>query len=498
MSNNESTQSNDQNEQVNQNIALDFTELQNKAFNQVRDYLIRDINNVPKKYSKEQIRKYYTNPKNFEKQLREVSRYFYVSSNHYMRLINYFGSMLTLDNFLRPLLYNKENFDKESFMRSYNKSEKYIENYNIKHEFGKITAILVSEGVFFGYERRSGNNLVIQRMPSDYCRISGIEDGIYTYELNMKFFDQRNIDINNYSDEIQLLFRRYQVSNKQWQEVSSENGVCFVFDEEVPYNIPPFSGIFEEILDIVEAKELLKDKDKLENFKLIHQKIPFKKDPRSEKDFLLSLDSVGMFHKNIKSVLPSSIGLVSSPMEIGGITLEKKKDVIGSGFAQAEESLYDSSGVSKGLFNSKNNNAMSLGKGITVDEGMMFKLLRQFERFLKKRLSGASSKQYPFKVVIPDLTIYNRKEKFDQYLKAAQYGFPKSYVAASMGSSLSEVNDMNFFENEILDMSENMIPVSSSHTSSEQNGGGRPMKEESELTPNGEKTRANDGNNLGS
>lgn len=478
------TKNND--EQVRE-VALDFTQLQRIAWNELREFLNSDSIRI-NKYSRDDIRRYLKNPESYTRQLQEVSLYLYISSGYYMRVINYFSSMLTLDHIVVPYGIDKQTLNASTFKKNYNKVVDYIESYNIKHELPLVIFLLLINGVYFGYERWAGNNFTIQKLPTNYCKITGIENGIFTFSMNMRYFDKPNVNVKNFADEIQKLYERYRSSGEEWQPISASNGVCFVFSPHLPWQIPPFSGIFEDVMDIEDYKEMDRTKQKMDNFKLIQQKIPFKDKPTSERDFLISLESVKMFHNNIKKVLPKNVGLVSSPMELIEINVEQKRDYLYEGASKAKEGLFDASGVSKGLFNSVHNNAVSINRGINVDEAFLFPLLRQFERFFKYRLSQFNTRQYKFKLLFPDLTRYNWKEKYEQYLKASQFGFPKSFVAASLGYSVSDLEGLNFLENDYLGLVDEMVPVVSTHTSSNKDRG-RPQKDDNELSPSGEQTR---------
>ena len=100
-----------------------------------------------------------------------------------------------------------------------------------------------------------------------------------------------------------------------------------------------------------------------------------------------------------------------------------------------------------------------------------------------------------FKVTFLDCSPFNRKELGDMYLKACQYGVPMvSYYCASQGLSQSEMDCMNFLENEVLNIKSTFIPLQSSSTqSSDGNGatqeGGAPQKDIDELSESGEQNR---------
>lgn len=475
----------------NSGIALDFTSLQIQAMNELKSLYSSERG---RKYSREQIRKFLENPQMYEKHLREASLYLASTSSQYLRLILYMAKMLTLDYIVVPYGIKPEDVTNKAFITNYKKSEDYMKTFNVKHELGKILTVVMMEDVFYGYERRVGDSCMIQRLPSNYCKIIGMEDGLFTFAFNMEYFNSDKSKLANFPDEFEEMYRQYKATHQAWQPVNTKKAVCFKFREDLTYALPPFTAIFEEVLDLEDLKDLVKSKNKLENFKLLLQKIPFKKDPKSEKDFLISLPSVKMFHNNIKAVLPEQIGLISSPMDIEEFDFQPKSSSLKNSVLEAEEEIFNSAGISSALFNSGNKTSTGLNKAIVTDEGLMFGMLRQFERFFNKRLGQLTSRAYKFIVMFPDLTIYNRSEMLDKYLKTAQYGFPKTLVASALGMTTTELVSLNILENEYLKLDTHLIPLSSSHTQSGKDGEDKRKKSDSEITDKGVQTRDSESN----
>lgn len=420
-------------------------------------------------------------PRRNSKQLIETSRYLSASSSYYMRLMLYMARMTTLDFMVSPNSLDREVIleDEEKFKETYLEALKYIESFNIKHEFGKILLTMVVEDVFYGYERRrtqGGRSIsTIQQFPADYCRLTGVSDGNFTFAFDMSYFGYDVEKLKSFPREFTTMYKNYLNTNEAWQPVDPRKGVCFKFREDLDYLFPPFAAIMPDILDHQETKDLLKSKNKLENFKFYQQKIPFKKDARSEKDYLINLKSVKMFHDNFKTILPDEIGLVSTPMEIEEYSFEKKNNNLGNAAKEGRDEIFDSAGLPSGLFiNSGSKSAVALIKAIQTDEAIMFHVLRQFERFFNNRLAYRF-KDYSFKTVFPDLTVYNREDKTDQFLKLAQYGVANKFlVASSIGLSGTDLVGMTTLENDIFGLDELLTPLQSSHTAS-----GGPDKKES-------------------
>jgi hypothetical protein len=178
-------------------------------------------------------------------------------------------------------------------------------------------------------------------------------------------------------------------------------------------------------------------------------------------------------------------------MEVSAVNFEKTQNqdkIIGF----AESSFYKSAGISVLLFNSEAGGSIGLTHSIKTDEEFVLHLYRQFEKWITFQISKVTGK-YKFKIFFPDITYFNKSEKFDEYLKAAQFGMPKSLVACSMGLTPNDFMSLTNWENEI-DLISELRPLQSSHTSNGADEGGRPSKKVEDLKETGLKTRDTGGN----
>ena len=121
---------------------------------------------------------------------------------------------------------------------------------------------------------------------------------------------------------------------------------------------------------------------------------------------------------------------------------------------------------------------------------MCFKVLRQFERWVNRRLKSVSGKP-KFAVSFLDVTIYNWKQKVDQYIKLGQYGRPmRMAIDAAMSYTPTMTVGMSYLENVILNLESLEVPLKSSNTMSGDGESGRPTNESNgePLTEAGEQT----------
>ncbi|MEW5569607.1 hypothetical protein [Rossellomorea marisflavi] len=468
---------------------------------QLSKLILNDLNNTSNrssltiKYTKEQIMKFLDNPEQSEKQLRDLSDYLFKVSSNYKRLVQYFSGMLRFDYVVEPYNLDVSKVSKDAFQKQYLENIHLLEKMNLPHEFTKILRHAFKEDVFYGYEYMEKESYFIQKLDPNYCKISSIEDGVFNYAFDFSFF--KNVrEVKNYPEEFQIKYTLYKkdASKYRWQELDSDNTICFKVNEELNFPLPPFTQVFEAIYDIDENKRMRRIKTKMDNYMILTQRIPLNEKDGEANKFLIDLDTAIAFHNKASESLPEEVGLITSPMEIDAIKLERKNNDYDN-VAEAERNYYNAAGVSQLLFNGASATSSSLSKSIVTDEQIVFMCLQQFERWVNRKLKQIGKGKYKFRVRFLETTRLNVDGVRDSLLKAAQYGMPvKSALASTMGLTPSSLVSMAYLENELLGLPDKLIPLSSAHTLSGKDGAGAPTKSDDEISESGEKTRETDGN----
>ena len=116
----------------------------------------------------------------------------------------------------------------------------------------------------------------------------------------------------------------------------------------------------------------------------------------------------------------------------------------------------------------------------TINDQMInFKMMRQIARWINRKLKRVST-NYRFKINFLNVTHYNQAEMHSQFLKDGQYGLPvRTAIMATQGFSAADTENLSFLENNILNLSKNEVPLTSSNTQSSE--GGRPTNAEEGL-----------------
>ena len=455
----------------------------------------RQNNPTYSRYQKSDVVNYLSNPASNEKALRDMSIYLYNSSNYYRRLIQYFSNMATFAFTISPIKFDMSKPVNESkFLKAYSNANNLLTIMNIPHEFTQILEVAYRDDVYYGLTWETKDSFMFQKLDPTYCKISSKEDGVYNFAFDFSYFDSHSEELPNYLPEFATMYNTYKShgSSLRWQEIDPKKSICIKINESDLIPIPPFVSLFSALADIEDYRAIAKNASETNNYKMISLRIPI---DEKTGNFLIDGNLAKDFYKQLLNVLPENIGAIMTPMEVddwdfnnaGGMT---DSDIV----AKAESSLWAQAGVNKLLFGGGDDpSASTLALSTINDQAIVFRVLRQIERWINRKLKWLSG-TYKFRINILDVTRYNQKEMHDQYIKDGQYGLPsRSAIMATSGLQSTDLKGMEYLENVILNLSEYEVPLKSSNVqSSESADVGRPKLDDTALTDAGEQSREQD------
>ena len=196
--------------------------------------------------------------------------------------------------------------------------------------------------------------------------------------------------------------------------------------------------------------------------KIIVQKLPIDKNG----DLIFDVDEARDIHNNAVAMLQHSVGtdIITTFADIDSIDLSDARNVDNDDLERVERTVYNAAGVSKNIFNSDGNLAQT--NSILQDEGVMRDLKLQFEilfdTIVQRKVKN--KKKYNFRFYILDTTQYNYKELSKMYKEQMQIGYGKMFAQIALGHSQNTIMSTAYFENDILGLSEIMIPPMMSST----------------------------------
>jgi|GEM_PF-325247 len=469
-----------------------------ERFAAINRLILRDIDQKKtsgalSRYTKDNISNYLQNPAANERSLRDAVVYMYGASSHFRRLIQYFAGLSDLAYVVSPYKTDPKSANLKSVNRNYRKVLNAMSSMNVVTQFRKVLTVVLREDVFYGTFWVNNDNITVQQLPSQYCKIDTIENNVANVTFDFSYFDSNRTYLDYYPEEFRIKYDSYKNGvAPRYQELSSPNSWAIKCNNDIlTYAMPPFAGILREVYDIEDYKSLKMTKTALENYAMVVMSLKV----NDKGEWLIDYDKAKKFWKNLDSVLPEEIGSVLSPMDISKISFERTNTGDTNTVADAEQNLFSAAGVSSLLFNNEKASANALVLSIKADQAITYGIVKSIEdmvnRFIQSQPYGKN-----WKVTFLDCSPFNRKEMGDMYLKAAQHGFPTlSMYAASQGLGQAELDSMNFLENDVLGLTDKFKPLKSSSTLSKNDSkgatdeGGAPQKDVGDLSESGEQNR---------
>ncbi|MGL5958149.1 MAG: hypothetical protein ACRCZZ_06110, partial [Phocaeicola sp.] len=378
-----------------------------------------------------------------------------------------------------------------------------LDGFNVKRAGREIAHSVIRKGVYYGYVRQGQEQLILQDLPVEYCRVIRRYNGIDSVEFDVSYFDSQiqNVELRKtvlatYPKEVQAGYRALALGKlqqdptdrKAWVPLELGRGVKFALAGS---ELPLFIQILPDILDLAEMKEIQKQKALQEIAKIVVQKMPLNDDYEPA----FGSQETRVLHQNVVKMLEGTVGVdvVTTFADVDMLSVVDKSNNGSFDMVQgARNTVYAEAGVSEQLFATDGN--LALEKSILSDESILFGLLEEVEQWLTRILNQSlSSKGYRFGITMPRITIFTAQKAVEAYKGLAQVGFSKILPGILTGQSQLAILSAMQFENEVLDLPEKMTPVqmSSTQSSSPSTGGqkaGRPEKPDDEKS---EKTIAN-------
>lgn len=423
-----------------------------------------------------------------QRTLADISKHYYQTSGIYSRLCRYMAYLYKYDWKVTPyinapeLIVEDDDLENnvktnKKIIKGFNKVLHYLDIFNVKKNLNEIALKVVVNGCYYGYLVRdnSRTKVAIQELPTDYCRSRYTINGRPVIEFKVSYFEMefpnqelRERILKMFPEDFRKGYRAYKAGRlrstipgeSDWYTLDTDCAFKFNLNDD---DCPPFASVIPEIIDLDNARMLDLAKMEQQLQKLIVQKLPLDKNG----DPLFDNDEAKDIHKNASRMLKNTIG-ARVLTTFADVAVE---DVADSDAASAtdqlervERAIYNEAGVSQMQFNTDGN--IALEKSLLNDEAVMGTLLVKFEDFLDQILIPFNTNpgRIYYKVMILPTTIYNYKELSKMYKEQMQVGQSKMLGQIALGQSQSAILADAYFENEVLNLVNVLIPPLMSST----------------------------------
>jgi len=502
---------------------------------------MRDVNLNPLAATQTMLDEAMQSPKDNEKHLQEFSQSFELTSMVYKRLLSYLGNMLAFD-----ITYtsnaNVKDYETLKYKRELETIESFIDRFDYLKEFRIVVKEMLRNDAYFGCMRDVGDAVVLQELPPEYCKITGRWGKGFLFSFNMYWFMQPGVSMDMYPPFFKEKFieiwgtdgkipgydpglppeLRGSSSWIYWVDVPPSVGVCFKLTPELATRLPYFTPLFNDLILQPLMRTLQKNSAMASASKIIMGEVPYlnKEAKATVKDSIaISPDLLGKFMALVKSALSDSVKIASAPLEnMQGIEFKPDNEMYDSYLRTA----LASSGINTNLIFSSDikPNSIETQLSLNVDEQMMTALYDQFSAFMTY-WGDRYTQKYKFTFEFEGTNFFlNREFRYTKAMDLFDKGIvlPQK-IAASIGMKPSVMRKhmeeakatdfMGMLTNPMFMQQEkiakesaksNINPGNPSTKIAENIGEaktkGRPKKKDSELSDEGDATRAQ-GTNLG-
>jgi len=444
----------------------------------------------------EDVQRALRNPRQHWKIILEASEILMRISPHYYRLNNMYSNM-ALFCWGIDLFDVKDKANKDTIKETYNLLAAKLETMQIKHEFSKIMKVLPSQDIFCGLIVDSPTDFFVIQINYDICKLAQIQDGLYNFKINLNCIDPK--ELSAYPDYVQDAYIEYTDSKKKNKQVSywytppADKQICVKLNSQWTYPYPLMISIIQDILDLDVFKKLKLQSARTDNYKAILVQVPI--DEKFVDKPLITPETLSIFAEINRESMSDDIGMIHTLGAKGEAISFKDSSNTRNNVSDAIDEVYNSSGVSKELFNGSSS-ATAVTLSVENDSALIYSVYRQFERWVNRfiKIRKFNKQVFKFSFYLVDITVFNRDSVSKRYREACTLGIPViDKLLATLDMTPSRVLGSYIVHNDIFDYYNKFKPLTSTFNSSE---AGRPTNEDKgkSLSDEGEKSADKDKN----
>lgn len=424
--------------------------------------------------TKSSVKSYLERPNDNFSNIAATLRQAYTKSGVISRVIDYYTSHPTYNHSIYPVLGNKVYEIGQNMQQDYIDIAYELNALNIPFFAPYFFRETLIEGASFFYKIEDKTGVGYMKFPGEWCRISGLEDGVYRYRIDISKLKTEVYDA--LPSELQSAYDTYHGSgvsdddakwyDRKWYMVS-DLGMAFTFDPNALFNggtaISPFASVLADSLALEQSKENIDVKDQLDTVRIIHQKIPLD----SNGIPTMPLETAKIYDEQMRSRLPEGTVPVTSPAQLTNIPLKGSgnEGVYASVNSGLEQLFYDL-GTSAPLFGSNTTSSNIVKESVKKDANWVYThFLPLLENYYNYEISQVKTKnKIRWNIKFIRESNFTLKDDIANYKDQLSYGGSRMDYLAACGFSPIEVISQLKFEQEALDIDSLMVVKPTSNT----------------------------------
>ena len=419
-------------------------------------------------YSPEEIEQILSSNSLFEQQ--RLSRHFYERNGLYKKLIMYYASLLNYSSLLIPNPSFGKQLSTPFIEKRYRAALTYLSKVHTVELMTRMSLKTLIDGCYYGViQNLDKENLVLFDLPSGYAR-SRFRDiyGNDIVEFDVSYFDSildeqtRKDALSTYPSVISSYYKKYMKGkvSTPWIKLDANVGICFCFFDD---HRPLFLDAIPATMQYDDAVDTERERELEEIRKIIVQKIPH----NNENILLFEPDEAEEMHRGAVNMLKGNpnLSVLTTYADVDAIISKTSADNVSTSLEKMLQNVYAEAGVSSQVFAPVGSQSLMLA--IKKDISIMMILANKYARFFSFIINTLfANSNICFKYKILPVSIFNQSDMISDALKLAQSGYSYLYVSAVAGLDQNELVNLKSLENDLLNLQEVLIPLSSSYTES--------------------------------
>lgn len=390
------------------------------------------------------------------------------------RTLNYLMAHPTYNHNIYPLFTSDIHSEMTNDPFQYADVAAYLQKYNIKFFAPYFVKQTLINGMSFFYELEDKSGVSYLEFPLSMGRISGIENGVYRWMVDISKIKPEIINIPGFPKEIINAYETKERSDpKKWVDgkyyILSKKAVAFCFDMSAIRNggvaVSEFAALLIDSVQVENAKDNVDIKDGIDTIRIVHAKIPTDKDGRPT----VSPKQAAEWDSALKRALPNGIAGITNPFELSNIPLNGAGNQKAySTVNDAQEQLFYSTGTPNSLFGGNTTSSQIVKISVLKDAAWVYtKILPVLENYYNAVLSNYKNKSgFTWKVKMLRQSYFTYDDDVKRYKDAVAVGGSRTDFLASLGTEPVEVYGKLIMEQQMLDIDSIMVPKSMSYTMS--------------------------------
>jgi len=404
-----------------------------------------------------------------------LSRIYFDKGGFYQRILLHYATLLKYTSLLIPNPSFGKSLSESYIQKKYFNAISFVDKAGLPDLFTKMAIRALRDGCYYGIINSVDNDSIsIIDLPVYYCqtRFKDIK-GNDLIEFDVSYFDtivdkeDRKAALSVYPKTVANWYRRYKLGKvKKWVFIPAEIGICLPFLD----GRPMFLNIIPAAIEYDQARDINKERDLEEIRKIIVQKIPHLQDG----GLLFEPDEAEVMHKGTVQMMKNNpnVSVLTTYADVDAIVSKTSNDNATSSIEKSLLNIYSEAGSSPQLFGTESN--LSLETSINNDMALMMMFARKLDKVMTFILNNKfGNSNITFKYTILPITFYNEQKYCDTALKMANSGYSFLLPALAMGISQKELGNIKDLENDVLELKEKLVPLSTAFTESG-NSPGRP------------------------